>query len=491
MNENGKIKVLIVDDEKGLRIGTKRLLEMDGYEVDTAENGTEGITLGTTKEFDIAIIDLKMPDIGGLEVLKQIKKKFPDTICFIATAYPGFDTATESAKLGAFNYIPKPFTQEELLNNLRQGYEKRILLIENAKWKKQREESLLEVAFEKTRLNTIINSITEGILVINKYGQAVLYNPAALIYLQLPKIEIEESILSKLPDEIKSVTNKLLELNKYEEKSFSVQLKLKGENEIYVEATTSPVPHPDGSLAGVVIVLKNITESKKLELLKSQFVTMVAHELKAPIAAVYGYLKLFSDSTITLNEEQKLNYINRSQLRLDGLLKMVNDLLDISRMEMKTVQREILEINIVNVIQHIIELFQNEIKKKEINLIFNFSDNIPLLKADNDEITRLFTNLISNAIKYNKQNGKIVINIKLIDKYILLEIFDTGIGIKNEDQHKLFSEFYRAKNEFTKEISGTGLGLSIVKRIIDSYAGKIEFESEFQKGSKFFVYLPC
>ena len=126
------------------------------------------------------------------------------------------------------------------------------------------------------------------------------------------------------------------------------------------------MPHPDGSLAGVVVVMKNITESKKLEHLKSQFVSMVSHELKAPIAAVYGYLRLFSDSSISLSQEQKTNYINRSQIRLDGLLKMVNDLLDISRMEMKTVQREIKNLNVPEIVSSIIELFQLEIKKKHL-----------------------------------------------------------------------------------------------------------------------------
>lgn len=490
MSNNNKIKVLIVDDEKGLRLGTKRLLEMDGYEVEVAENGTEGIHLGTSKEFDIAIIDLKMPDIDGLQVLKQIRNKFPNTICFIATAYPGFDTATESAKLGAFNYIPKPFTPEELKNNLKQGYEKRILLLENEKWKKQREESLLEIAFEKTRLNTIINSITEGILVINKYGQAVLYNPSALIYLQLQNIVIEEFILDKLHPEIKTIINKLLTSEKYEAVSYSVQINLKPESDFFIEATSSPVPHHDGSLAGVVIVIKNISESKKLELLKSQFVTMVAHELKAPIAAVYGYLKLFSDSNIVLTDEQKINYINRSQFRLDGLLKMVNDLLDISRMEMKSVQREIKEVNVLTVIQHIIELFQNEIKKKNLLLNLNCSEFVHPIKADYDEIVRLFTNLISNAIKYNDENGKIELNINSVDKYLQVSIQDSGIGIKPEEKNKLFSEFFRAKNEFTRNINGTGLGLSIVKRIVESYSGRIEFESEYGKGSKFDVYLP-
>jgi PAS domain S-box-containing protein len=490
MDNYPKPKVLIVDDERGLRSGTKRLLESEGYEVDAAQNGTEGIAFGTSSDYDLAIIDLKMPDVGGLQVLKQIREVHPNTVCFIATGYPGFDTATESAKLGAFNYIPKPFTPEELLSNLKQGYDRRLLLLEADKWRRQREESLLEVAFEKTRLNTIINSITDGILVVNKQGQAVLFNPSALIFLQLPSIIIEEYIIDKLNPAIADLINKFLSKNIFEKKSYSAQIEVKPNRELFIEATSSPVPHPDGSLAGVVVVMKNITESKKLEYLKSQFVSMVSHELKAPIAAVYGYLRLFSDPTISLSQEQKINHINRSQVRLDGLLKMVNDLLDISRMEMKTVHREIKDLNVAEVITSILELFQMELKKKDLNLVFNLPEQDYIIKADSDEITRLFTNLISNAIKYNREKGIVEINLQQAGKYVLTTITDSGIGMKPEEKQRLFHEFFRAKNEHTKNISGTGLGLSIVKRIVESYAGRIEVESEFGKGTTFKIYLP-
>lgn len=253
MDNYYKPKVLIVDDEKGIRLRTKRLLELEGYEVDATQNAVEGIEYGTKQDYDLAIIDLKMAGVDGLQVLKQIKKVLPNTVCFIAIAYPGFDTATESAKLWAFNYIPKPFTPEELLNNLKQGYDRRPLSLEAENWRKQGEESLLKVAFEKTRLNTIINSITEGVLVVNKSGQAVLYNPSALIYLQLPKIDIEEYIIDKPHPAISDLINKFLENKIFEKKSYSAQIEIKPNGELFIEATSSPVPHPEGSLAGVVV----------------------------------------------------------------------------------------------------------------------------------------------------------------------------------------------------------------------------------------------
>ncbi|MCL6493744.1 MAG: response regulator, partial [Ignavibacterium sp.] len=386
--QNTKPKVLVVDDEKGLRIGVQRLLEMEGYEVDVAENGTEGIKLGTSKDYDLALIDLKMPDIEGIEVLKNIKQKFPNTVCFIATAYASYDTAIEATKLGAQSYIPKPFTPEELISELKNGYQKRQLLLEEEKWKREREERLLEVAFEKTRLNTIINSITDGVLVVNKEGLAVLFNPAVFRFLELDEVRVEEYILDKLRPEFLELINKFLLSDSKEKRSYTIQIELKPNREFFIEATASPVFHPGDNLAGVVIVFKDITELKRIELIKSQFVSMVSHELKAPIAAVYGFLKLINDENIKLTEEQKKDYINRSMIRLDGLLKMVNDLLDISRMELKTVKREIKKVCITEIIKSVLELFQIDIQKKSIQVKFDYQSNGFCINADFDEITR-------------------------------------------------------------------------------------------------------
>ena len=489
INKHDKIKVLVVDDEKSLGLGIKRLLEKEKYEVQLAFNGTEGIQLGTKEEFDLAIIDLKMPDIDGIIVLEKILNRYPNTICFVATAFASYETAIESTKKGAYGYLPKPFLPDELLYQLKKGYEKRFLLMEAERWKKEREERLLEIAFE-TRVHTIINSITDGVLVVNKNAEVVLFNPAVLKYLEINELKIGGRIIEKLHPQISDLITKLLTNTSFISKSYSAQIELKPNREFFIEATSSGVPHPDGSLAGVVIVLKDITNLKKLEFLKSQFVSMVSHELKAPISAVYGYLKLINDNSVAITEEQKKNFINRSQVRLDSLIKMVNDLLDISRMEMKSVKREITDINLKTVINNIIELFQADLKAKNISTEFNPMINLPTIKADYEEINRLFTNLISNAIKYNRQNGCITVIIDSTELYLVIEIKDSGIGLKEDEKKKLFQEFYRAKNEFTKDISGTGLGLSIIKRIVDSYSGKIEVGSEFNKGTTFKVYLP-
>jgi PAS domain S-box-containing protein len=488
--ENNNPKILIVDDEKGIRTGTKRLLESEGYTVTTAENGTQGIEYGTGEDYDIAIIDLKMPDHDGIEVLKKIKEKYPNTICLIATAYASYDTAIESTRLGAYSYIPKPFTPDDMIHQVNKGYEQRRLLLESERLKKEREERLLELSHEKSRLNAIINSITEGVIVVNKTGELVYYNSAVLKNLNLDELHIGEDITQKVPQKVTDLVSKYLKSDKFIQTSYSTQIEIKPKSELVVEAICSPVTHPDGSFAGVVIVIRDITELKKIELVKSQFVSMVAHELKTPISAVIGFLKIILDPNISVTYEKQQDYLSRSVVRLSGLTDLVNDLLNISRMELKTKQREIQPLDIKEVINSTVEFLQFETKKKSIEIDTNFEEPLPELKADQNEINRLITNLLSNAIKYNKDKGTVKINVSTSKHYLVVEISDTGIGMKEEEKNQLFNEFFRAKNENTRGISGTGLGLAIVKRIVESYSGKIEVESEYGKGSTFRVFLP-
>lgn len=488
--EEYRPKVLIVDDEKGLRIGTQRLLQSENYDVETADCGMIGIKMGTEKEYDLAILDLKMPDIDGISVLKEIKKAKPNTVCFIATAYASYETAIEATKLGAFTYIPKPFSPDELLQNLKAGLERRMLILEAEKLKREREERLLELATEKSRLNTIVSSLADGVFVVNKDGELVLFNPASVKYLELNDIILGEKILSILPPKIEEPIKSLLDSEVFENKTRSAEVELKPDRELVVEIKCSPVPHPDGSLAGVVTVIRNITEMKKVEYVKSQFVSMVAHELKTPMAAVLGFLNIILDPSLQTSPEQQKDYLGRSKNRLQGLLEMVNDLLDISRMEMKTKQRELKLLNISELVKSTTDFLELETKKRGIKVKTKFHENLPGILADNNEITRLFTNIIGNSVKYNKENGLIDIEVSESGNFIVTRISDTGIGMKPEEKAKLFSEFYRIKNEHTRSISGTGLGLSIVKRIAESYSGKVEVESEYGKGSTFTVYLP-
>lgn len=486
----GRHEILLVDDEKSLLLGTKRLLTEEGYSVDAASCGRDGIELGTSKEYDIAVIDLKMPDFDGIKVLEEIKNVHPNTICFIATAFASYDTAIESTRKGAFGYIPKPFTPDELLYQIEHGCKQRRIILESERLKREREEKLLELADEQSRLNTIINSIDDGILVINKTGLVVYYNSSTLKYLELSELNIGDPALHVLPDEVLPAVAKILSEKSFIPKSYSFSLDLKTDHRISVQISCTPIKNYDGNVAGIVLVIRDITEARKIELIKSQFVSMVAHELKAPVAAVQGFLSILLNDTLRVTESKKSEYLRRSSERLASLTELVNDLLDISRMDAKTKQREIAETNILNITDECIDLFEAEIRKRNLHVKRDYASGVNLLNADASEIKRVVTNLLSNAIKYNRDAGEIAIAVNQSGNFIRYEIRDTGIGMRPPETEKLFSEFYRVKNERTRGIGGTGLGLSIVKRIVESYHGSIKVESEYLKGTVFIISLP-
>ncbi len=254
-------------------------------------------------------------------------------------------------------------------------------------------------------------------------------------------------------------------------------------------ANSTPILDDNQKLIGVVSVLRDISEIKALELSKSEFINMVAHELKAPLGAIKGYLEMVVEKQLGDNEELYQQYLKRSLSRSEAMLALLQDLLNIFRMDAQTVRREIEKLDAGELLRETLEFFDNNIQKNHLSLETDIKNNL-FIEADREEIRRVYTNLISNAIKYNKPKGKIRISAGSKDNKFYVEIEDTGIGMKPEESERLFEEFFRAKNEYTRKISGTGLGMTILKKILDEYDGEITVNSEYKKGSCFKVRLP-
>lgn len=482
-------EILIIDDEKGIREGLKRLLKNEHLTVDAASTLEEGRKKGLSKEWDLYLIDLKLPDGDGIELLKDYKAAFPEAVCIIMTAFGSISSAVDAVKLGAFSYITKPFLPDEFLTIVRQALEHRWYIVEARRLREEQHQRFLEVAYEQSRLKTILNSIGDGVMVFNRDQELVLYNRRLVALLELKKpLMIGENVLNLLPAVITDNIRKILD-SPLEQAAIREEIPIPSRDEKIVEIQFSPILTERKELLGVTVIVRDITESKRLEKVKNQFVNMVAHELKAPIAAIVGYLDMILNRT--LGEELKAydRYIDRCIQRALGLQNLVNDLLNLSRMEAGTVRREIVDLDAVPVIREILDFYSEELKKKNIRLICRMPDSL-FLRMDEEDLKKILNNLISNGIKYNRENGELRVCCATENSWVVLEIEDTGIGMTNEEQQNLFKEFYRAKNKFTRDISGTGLGLSIVKKIVDNYSGKIEVHSQFQQGTTFRVLLP-
>ncbi len=481
--------ILVVDDELGMREGIRRLFASQGHRVDTAETGRLGVEKGTLREFDIYFIDLKIGDIDGVEVLAEIRKVYPEAICVICTAYASIDTAVETTRLGAYHYVAKPFAPEEIQLVFDRALERRWYILEARRLRVEQERRLLEVSREKSRIRTIINAIDDGIVVLNQQAEVVLFNPQFLKLLQLEHdLTIGQSIFEVLPDQFKGVITDIFE-QKDALKAIKQEIVIQPPAKLVVMANSTPILDETGQLLGFVSVLRDISELKQLELLKSQFVNMAAHELKAPLSAIQGYMEMVLDKSLGDEPDIYDGYLRRSLERSKTLTTLINDLLNISRIQAGKVRREIERLIPAEMAEATIEFFKNEIHKRGLTTELDL-DKTLTVDADREELQRVFTNLISNAIKYNREQGTIRIAITSDGRYVKISVADSGIGMLAEEKERLFEEFFRAKNYYTRNITGTGLGLTLVKKIVDGYAGKIDVTSEYEKGTCFTLYLP-
>jgi signal transduction histidine kinase len=219
-----------------------------------------------------------------------------------------------------------------------------------------------------------------------------------------------------------------------------------------------------------------------------EFIRVLGHELKAPISAVMGYLYLLRDRSLGEDLNAYGQLVDRSVLRLDQMAKMIRDLLDMTRMESGKKNRSIEEVELIGCINDALEVGSEEADRRNITVEVHAPDTLPM-QGDRGEIDMVLNNLISNAVKYNRDDGRVDITVGREADTVTIAVADTGVGMTPEERDRLFGEFVRIKNAKTRNTLGSGLGLSILKRVVDLYEGTITVESEADVGSTFTVTL--
>ncbi len=487
------VNILVVDDERGIREGCRRILTAEGFSVDVAVNGREGWDLVRTKKsYDLLLVDLMMPVMSGLELMDEVSRFDPEVIMIVITGFATIETAVEAMKHGAYDYVPKPFTPDHLLAVVNRGLEKRRLRIQAQRLMEERDQKLLEVAKEESKLRTIVDSMADGILVINNERQIVLWNPAAVKMLDLhEKLEAGKEFHELIPQkDLIALIDKAFapDASRYTTLSEEIELSVPEGRTLMVNL--SVVRDNNGQGLGVVSLLRDITELTEINQIKTQFVTMVTHELRAPLSAIEGYLTAYLQGLAGTDPLVSRQMLERARQRAHSLLDLVNDLLEFSRLEAKRMARKKELLDLSGIITNTVELLKGQGDPKGLQFTVDLPASLPLVEADRREMEQLFTNLISNAIKYNVKRGKVVVSAKRSNHALNVKVSDTGIGIADEHLPHIFEEFYRVSGPETRYTTGTGLGLSIVKKIVESNFGRIDVESEVDKGTTFTVKLP-
>lgn len=219
-----------------------------------------------------------------------------------------------------------------------------------------------------------------------------------------------------------------------------------------------------------------------------QAMSVLAHELKSPLASIDGYLRILKDGSVVKDVATTQRIIDRSIVRLDGMRKLIIDLLDLTRLESGQKQREKNDVNLCELANTAFDINFIIAKEREIEMVLE-CDEDAIIKADRGEMEIIMNNLVSNAVKYNRDKGTVTVTIQRRQNRILWTVTDTGIGMSQTDAEKVFEEFYRAKNIHTRNILGSGLGLSVVKKIVTLYQGDITVESKENVGSTFKIVI--
>jgi len=367
------LRVLVVDDEAGMRFGVLRALrnfqvevsdinETVSFEFDDAETGEIALEKIAAQRPDILLLDHKLPGLHGLEVLEKLNEQKLDILTIMVTAYASIETAVSATRRGAYDFRAKPFTPEELKSQISKAA-KHLVLKHHAK----------KLAQEKKQM-------------------------------------------------------------------------------------------------------------------RFQLISVVSHELKAPLAAIEGYLNIMKEPAVLNNPENYNQMVDRMQFRLVGMRKLIFDLLDLTRIESGQKKRSLSEIDILEPVRMSIETASPAAKEKQVEINLNAPEKLMMI-ADPGEIEIIMNNMVSNAVKYNRDGGKVFIDITDMGETVKIAVKDTGIGMTKEEVSRLFGEFVRIKNKKTQNISGSGLGLSILKRLRNLYKGDVSVESEPDVGTTFTAIL--
>lgn len=489
-----QVKILVIDDEQIMRDGCARILSKNGCSVLTAENGSVGLAKlqESHKEIDIILLDLMMPGMSGMEVLEKIQALDDTLLIIIITGYATVASAVEAMKKGAYDFIAKPFTPDQLRIVVKRALERRTLQKEAEFLRSERERSLRDVATEKSRVKTIINCMGDGILVCDRDSCIVLANPAASRMLEIPESRLLGNYVSQsnLHSELSRTIEDSLKTEDSAYTSISQELSIGDSRETFLRAHTAPVRNDLGEIMGSVTVLQDISHLKELDKMKSEFIAMVAHELRAPIATVEQQLTVIIGGMAgELNEKQQ-QMITRAKERTRSVLTLIKDLLDFSKIEAGKMVQYKEPLSLAEVIPRVVEAMKADAEGKNIRIEILHPLSGSIIQADQNSMEGILNNLISNAIKYTPDGGRVTISLDDDDSFVKVSVTDTGIGIKGEDIPRIFDKFYRVKSSDTRQIVGTGLGLSIVKSIVDAHMGTISVESTEGKGTTFSVLLP-
>lgn len=342
-------------------------------------------------------------------------------------------------------------------------------------------ETLAEIASEKNKMETVITHMTDGILVFDNFGILMHKNPAAIRMMKLGNVlTFRDVFKGKLDMDYQ----KLLQNVEYETQTLSVT-----QYEQFYSLDFAKYMDKDGTILGLICVIQDITEHKKLENMQKEFVANVSHELRTPLTTIKSYAETLLEGAVDDLETTNsfLGVINSESDRMTALVK---DLLELSRIDNKKTVLEESVIDLKKLVHKSVENYRIHAEKKNQRLTLLGEQDEYIVMGDGNRIEQVVKNLLSNAVKYSEDKAEIDVKLFSDSRYHIVQVTDTGMGIPDEDLEHIFDRFYRVDKARSRAMGGTGLGLAIAKEIMELHKGQIKVESEINEGTVFTLYFP-
>jgi signal transduction histidine kinase len=399
-------------------------------------------------------------------------------VVVIVSALATVEAAVEVTQRGAFDFLVKPFTPDDLLQVVNRAVQQWRLI-------REREKYLSELATERSLSHQMITSMQEGVIIMNVRREPVLMNPRAERFLGR-RFREGLTLAELFPDlDAAAAVEAVLEEGPAAA-ARTVQMRA---GDAMLQVSVTPLSR-EGAAGGAIVILADVTASWKAEQDKNRFVSMVAHELKSPLSAIINYINVILTGMFDRDPVKIHEMLERCKVRGEALLDLVRDLLYINAREVGRVQRTPEDLDLRATIQAQLEFFKVQTDKRKLVVSLDAPFESCPVRADRGDLDRIFMNLISNAIKYNRDRGSLAVSIADGGEHWSVSVSDTGIGMSPAEIANLFQEFYRVKSSKTSGIAGTGLGLATVKRVLGEYEATIEVESRPDAGSTFRVRFP-
>lgn len=478
-------KILVVEDEMIVADDIKNCLIKEGYSGEIVSNGEEAIKKVNEFHPDLILMDIMLKGgIDGIETAGKIKERFSIPIIYL-TAFSDKKMIERAKLTNPLGYLIKPFNKRDL-----------CISIEMTLYKHRMD---LKINENKAWLDATLRSINDAIIATDPQGRVKFMN---LIAQSMTRTEFTV-FEGKTIQELFNIRIEKPEKDSHQNAPSDLVLILKNNIKVPIDIRSSNIIDEKGIVKGIVTVFRNISERKRIEIelkkinsellkadkLKNQFLSVVSHELRTPLTPMKAHVQMMLAEyfgMITQKQRESLEMLNRNTSRLD---RLIGDVLDISKIESGVMKFSILKVDLYELVKNTVDMIGEIRPEKKFTITFS-GEKIPEINADCDRITQVLMNLIDNAIKFTDHEGTIEVKVSQHQGKACVQVRDNGIGIKYEDQKKIFKPFVQVDPSFSRKYDGTGLGLSICEGIVRYHGGKIWVESEPEKGSTFYFTIP-